>query len=131
MFIFYVTPIPNQPPLYLGLYVNGFVYFLMSNTVKRKSKEQFSSKIGMDLNGPVIHFLGIKFRTTHNADRYVNTKLTQEVLVDTIRKQAGLKNKAVSKLLIPYQSDCPLTLCPSIHPLHKHNKNSKILPFKH
>ena len=110
--IFYGHLIPNQPPLYLGLYVDDFVYFSSSDEVEKKFEQLFSAKIEMDLNGPVTHFLGIKFTTTHHADGHVTTKLSQEAFVDTLRTQAGLDDESVSEPTTPYHSGCPIDTIP-------------------
>ena len=53
--------IPNTPPLYLGLYVDDFIYFSKSPTVEQAFKTRFSKLISIDWNGDVDYFLGIAF----------------------------------------------------------------------
>ena len=110
--IFYGHLLPNQPPIYLGLYVDDFVYFSTSNAVEQEFEKLFSSKIEMTLNGPVTHFLGIKFSTIHHDDGNITTKLSQEAFVDTLQTQAGLDEEAVSEPLTPYRSGCPIDTIP-------------------
>jgi hypothetical protein len=48
-FIFYGHPIPGQPPLYLAVYVDNFVYFSPSN-------ETFESISLAQSNGILVFF---------------------------------------------------------------------------
>ena len=83
MFILWF-PIPDQPPLYLGLYVDDFVYFSESSKVEKKFEHDFSQTMDMELNGLVSHFLGIKHTTTHHDNGHIMVKMSQEAFVDTL-----------------------------------------------
>ena len=70
-------PIPGQPPQYLGLYVDDFICFSESNEVEKVFGEAFSLKIDIDLNGPMNHFLDLKFTT----DLHDNSHITTTILL--------------------------------------------------
>lgn len=110
--IFYGNLIPGKPPLFLGLYVDDFVYYSKSPEVEQKFKKDFSSKITMDLNGEVDYFLGIKFNTIRHDDGHVTIKLNQEAFIDSLVAQAELDGKGVTCPTSPYRSGYPIDKIP-------------------
>ena len=82
--LFFGILLPNKPPLYLGLYVDDFVHFSESDKVEKEFKSRFSSKLDMDLNGPVSYFLCLKFTSTYHDDDHLSVKLSQEAFIDTL-----------------------------------------------
>ena len=66
----------------------------------------------MDINGPVTHFLGLKFTTTYSEDNHISVKLSQEAFIDTLRQQAGLEGEAVTEPLTPYRSGLAIDTIP-------------------
>ena len=52
----------DHPPLYLGLYVDDFVYFSESDEVEQEFQRRLGAKVTTDFMGPVTHFLGHKFQ---------------------------------------------------------------------
>ena len=110
--LFYGTLLPNEPPLYLGLYVDDFVYFSESDNVEKEFEKRFSSKLDMDLNGPVSYFLGLKFTPTYHDDGNLSVKLSQEAFIDTLRQQANLDGDDVSEPLTPYRNGHPIDTIP-------------------
>ena len=70
--IFYGHTIPGQPPLYLGLYVDDFIYFSESPDVETKSENDFGGHLDTDFNGKIGYFLGINFHTQQDIDKAVH-----------------------------------------------------------
>ena len=66
--IFTGTIIPEEPPLYIGLYVDDFLYFSESTAVEKIFESKFGNLIKTSFNGPVTHFLGITFSTTTDSN---------------------------------------------------------------
>lgn len=64
--------------MYLGLYINDFVYFSSNPTTEKAFEDQLSKIIKVDLMGQVSHFLGIKFQWTHHHDGHLDVHLNQE-----------------------------------------------------
>ena len=110
--LFYGTPIQGEPPLFFGLYVDNFVYFSESDAVERQFEKDFSATMDMELNGPVSHFLGIKYTTTHHPDGHVSVKMSQEAFVEALRQQADLEGDGVTKPLTPYRSRYAINTTP-------------------
>ena len=63
--------LPGQPPIFIGLYVDDFIYFSESSRVEKFFETQFGNQIKTSFNGPLSHFLGISF--SHSSDK--NKKL--------------------------------------------------------
>ena len=57
---FHGTPIPGYPPLFLGLYVDDFVYFSTNDKVKKSFETKFGNLTQIYFMGQVTFFLGIK-----------------------------------------------------------------------
>jgi hypothetical protein len=110
--LFYGTLIPGQPPLYLGLYVNDFIYYSTSDKVEQKFEKDFQSKLDMDLNGRVLHFLGINFKTKQHEDGHVSILLSQEAFIDTLATLSGLDGDGISEPKTPYRSGYPVDKIP-------------------
>ena len=56
--VFMATPIPGKPPIYLGLYVDDFVYYSTSDEVEKWFEQGLQSKVKVDFSGTVSWFLG-------------------------------------------------------------------------
>ena len=124
--IFYGTLIENQPPIYLGLYVDDFCYFSANPTVEKAFEKLFSSKLDMTLSDPIQYFLGIKFTNTiHNNDD-VSVKLSQEAFTETLVAAAKLDGDAVNIPHTPYRSGYPIDKIPTednLTPELQHSQN--------
>lgn len=106
--IFYGSLIEGQPPLYLGLYVDDFIYFSSSRDVEKKFEKDFSSKMDMDLNGPVTYFLGIKFTTQTDENGDVSIQLSQEAFIESLVQSTGLDGDGVTEPKTPYRIGYPV-----------------------
>jgi hypothetical protein len=106
--MFYGSLIEGEPPLYLGLYVDDFIYFSSSRKTEQKFEKLFSSKIDMDLNGEVSYFLGIKFQNHRDANGVVTIKMNQESFTDTLIQLAKLDGDMVTCPPSPYRSGYPV-----------------------
>ena len=103
--------IKGRPPLYLGLYVDDFVYFSEDSEVEEKFKTDFGAKIDTDFNGKIGYFLGINFQTTKHDDGNVSILMTQEAFIDNLAAIAGL-NGPTSNPDTPYRSGYPVDKIP-------------------
>ena len=50
--------IPDEAPIYIGIYVDDFTYFSTSNATKRTFEERLGKEIEVEFMGPVTWFLG-------------------------------------------------------------------------
>jgi len=66
--IFVGTIIPDQPPIYLSLYVDDFIYFSESPAVTDLFETRFSAKINVTFEERIGYFLGINHRIIEHND---------------------------------------------------------------
>ena len=85
--------IPGRPPLFLGLYVDDFIYFSTDDEVEKQFQTLLESKTNVDFMGPVSHFLGHKFQWDKyhkdNTD-HLRVHLSQSAYVDHLLDIANL-----------------------------------------
>ena len=103
--LFYGTLIDGQPPLYLGLYVDDFIYFSESTAVENKFEKDFGAKLDTDFNGKIGFFLGINFMHQTATNDNVFIMMTQEAFIDNLAQMANLSDPAVHEPKTPYKSD--------------------------
>ena len=60
--LFVGTLIPGHPPIYLGLYMDDFVYFSQSRESEQLFEQRFQEEVNVDFNGQIGYFLGINHR---------------------------------------------------------------------
>jgi deoxyuridine 5'-triphosphate nucleotidohydrolase len=129
--LFYGTIIKGQPPIYLGLYVDDFIYYSQSDEVEKQFEADFQSKLDMELSGQVSHFLGINFKTKKHQDGHVSILLSQEAFIETLTTLAGLDGDGVNEPRTPYRSGFPVDKIPEEqyeeHTQHKMNHLLRVL----
>ena len=105
--VFSGTIIKNKPPLYLGLYVDDFIFFSEDKQVEKEFQQRLSSMTNVDFMGQVTHFLGLKFQWKQSANR-LSAHISQEAFADTLIEQAGLTHLSVTAHKTPYRSGYPV-----------------------
>jgi len=101
----------GKPPLYLGLYVDDFVYFSTDPQVEKLFESKLSELTDVDFMGEVSHFLGIRFqwrKTTTN----IKVHLSQEAFADSLIQLAGLSQFSTTYSKTPYRSGYPVDSIP-------------------
>ena len=88
--------LPNGPPIYLGLYIDDFIYFSKSKKVEEKFETEFTQKIDIDWNGQIDYFFGIKFQCKCHRNNDVLILMNQEAFVDTLVKLAELQSDDIN-----------------------------------
>jgi len=101
------TIIPGEPPLYLGLYVDDFVYFSESDKVEQAFEKKFGELTTVDFMGTVSHFLGIRFQYRQTQDE-LKVHLSQQAFSENLLQQAGLDNDSTTSNATPYRSGYPV-----------------------
>ena len=118
--IFTGALIPGEPPLYLGMYVDDFVYFSKSPAVEKRFEELFGDATDVDFMGQVSHFLGIRFQWRHT-EKMTSAHLSQAAFTEALINQCGLDvDHAVTKET-PYRSGRPVDNVPHI-PMSPENR---------
>jgi hypothetical protein len=76
--IFYGTLIPGEPPVYIGLYVDDFVYFSESDAVEQAFESKLVNHgVSVDFMQTVNWFLGIQFWWSKTTSGGVRAHLSQ------------------------------------------------------
>ena len=97
--------------MYLGLYVDDFVYFSKDETVERAFEAKLGALTTVDFMGQVTFFLGIKFswRTTQQT---VSVHLSQRAFVESLLHQFDFPSESTSFKPTPYRSGHPVDSIP-------------------
>ena len=112
--IFIGTLIKGHPPIYLGLYVDDFIYFSESRQVEAKFEKEFGEKLDTDFNGEIQWFLGIKFTSERDKHRNVSILMSQSAFIDTLVQLTDLDKPYVTEPRTPYRNGYPVDSIPSI-----------------
>lgn len=110
--IFIGTLLPNEAPIYIGLYLDDMIYFSPSNNTLKAFETQFGNKITTTFNGDIDYFLGIKFNTKTNGPIDVNMHMTQIAFIDDLVQDQNLQSEAVTTPKTPYRSGYPVDNIP-------------------
>ena len=126
--IFTGTLIEGQPPLYLGLFVDDFIYFSANSEVERKFEQLFGAKFNVDFSPEVTHFLGIKFTNVTHPDGHIDIYLNQPKDIADLIKKAGLHHPQTLEVKTPYRSGHPVDTIPHVEmPNSEREKLNKTL----
>ncbi len=104
----------GHPPLYVGLYVDDFIYFSETDYVETLFEEKFGNEVTTTFEGDVSHFLGIAFQSIRHADGHVSTHLSQEASIDSLLDQANLSGPDVAPVPTPYRTGYPVDKIPQL-----------------
>jgi len=112
--MFHGEIVPGKPPLYLGLYVDDFIYFSTDPEVEREFETKLGKLTTVDFMGEVTHFLGIRFQWRQN-HHSTKVHLSQEAFADQLITQAGLNKLSAKANITPYRSGFPVDAIPNIY----------------
>jgi hypothetical protein len=105
--------LPNEPPIYLGLYVDDILYFSESRTVEQHFETTISKEIDIEFNGQVGYFLGINFECKRHKDNTVSILMNQEAFIDNLVAMADLDDANSAYPPTPYRSGFPVDKIPT------------------
>ena len=112
--IFTGTIIEGQPPLYLGLFVDDFIYFSESTIVEETFAKQFSNIYKVDFQDEITHFLGIKFTNVKHEDGNIDIYMNQPKDTQDLITKAGLDKPQTITAKTPYRSGLPVDSIPDV-----------------
>ena len=123
--IFYGFPIPGRPPLYLGLYVDDFVYFSQDPTVEKQFELNFSARVKVDFMGDVDYFLGVYYQWTRHTDGNVSVHLSQPGYAQALVEDMDLLD--FNPVKSPYRHGVPVDSLPEVDmPEHERESLRKV-----
>ena len=123
--LFIGTLAPNQPPVYLGMYVDDFLFFSQSPKMEQKFMDEFSAKLPCTFSTEVNYFLGLKFENKKTKNGQLSITLSQESYIDNLLSHLNLNNAAVNTPHSPYRSGYPIDTIP--HKLYDSNQQKKLI----
>jgi Reverse transcriptase (RNA-dependent DNA polymerase). len=114
--IFSGVLIPDKPPLYVGIYVDDFIYFSADPTVEHAFEQTLptKTKLQIEFNGPVHHFLGIAFSHSYSTDGHLTIHLSQEADINQLLEDNNLHGTTTITKPTPYRSGHPVDTIPHV-----------------
>ena len=115
-----LQPCPNLPciftgritkdsaPIYIGFYVDDFIYFSEDDETKRLFKKLLKSKLTVDFMGQTSHFLGMKYTWVQHNDGHVTLHLSQPAFIEQLLATINLLHPHVNTASTPYRSGLPV-----------------------
>jgi hypothetical protein len=113
--IFYCTSFPEGSRLYLGMYVDDFVYFSTCPQSELLFEMTLESHLKVDFMGRVTWFLGIYFEWTVTSDT-VAVHLSQEGYISELLRQNQMEH--CHEAATPYRSGLSSTAFPHQNQAH-------------
>jgi Reverse transcriptase (RNA-dependent DNA polymerase). len=108
--------LPDKPPLYVGIYVDDFIYFSSDPEVEQTFETILPTKTNLQIefNGPIHHFLGITFTHAYTDDGHLTIHLSQESDINQLLEENNLQASTTISKPTPYRSGHPADTIPHI-----------------
>jgi hypothetical protein len=106
--LFMGSLIDDEPPIYVGIYVDDIIYFSASDAVEWKVESLLSTIGSVDFIGKVSLFLGIEFNWIHNPDGHLSVHLTQQSFAENLVESLGFDSLGFSSYTTPYRLSAPI-----------------------
>jgi hypothetical protein len=100
--VYFGTLKEGLPPIYIGLYVDDFKYFSLSDEVEQLFEAQLGSKCRVDFMGEVSWFLGCKYEWEHLPDGRLTVSITQTAKSEELIIAHGMAD--CNPVASPYRS---------------------------
>ena len=108
------TIIKGQPPLYVGLYVDDFIFFSKSPMVEEKFQTEFAKQVTKVTFSPQVdYFLGIKFDCSRQSQDQVTIKLSQAAFAENLLIQHNMHTDDINSVQSPFRSGYPIDSIPN------------------
>ena len=106
--------IPDEPPLYLGLYVDDFIFFSTSSKVEQYFQTEFAKQVTkVSFSPQVDYFLGIKFDCHRHSRNSVTIQLSQAAFSENLLIQNSMNGEMINPVQSPYRSGYPIDKIPT------------------
>ncbi|MGH3053512.1 MAG: hypothetical protein ACRDL7_00865 [Gaiellaceae bacterium] len=112
--LWYGVLIPGQPPIYVALWVDDFIYFSASVVVERHFELALSSKVKVDFMGDSEFFLGTQFDWTRDNKGNVTCSLSQPGYIHMMVEKMNLQDANTSPRSTPYRSGLTIDSLPPV-----------------
>ena len=98
---------PDLPPLYLGLYVDDFIYFSPSDETEKLFEQRLQQHTTVDFMGKVTHFIGHQI-TWEQHDNTTVAHLSQTAYIESILNNLDIDIDSINHIKTPYRSGLPV-----------------------
>lgn len=100
--VFYGSLQDDLPPIYIGIYVDDFKYFSLSDDTELLFEQQLGSKCRVDFMGEVSWFLGSKYEWETLPDGRLTVSITQTAKSEDLIESHGMED--CNPVASPYRS---------------------------
>jgi hypothetical protein len=108
--VFYGSLKEGLPPIYIGIYVDNFKYYSLSDESDKLFEMQLGSKCRVDFMGEVSWFLGYKYEWETLADGRLTVSITQTAKAEDLIKTHGMDE--CNPVASPYRSGAVIDRLP-------------------
>ena len=123
--VFTGTILPNEPPIYVGLYVDDFAFFSCSDAVEAHFRTLLNSEYTVSYDDSLEWFLGMKFDWTETDDT-LKCHVHQEAFILDIVDRHNMTDCNKSPRATPFRSGFPVdNIQPSTFPTDKQTTLTK------
>lgn len=103
------SPIPGHPPIYVGLYVDNFIYYSKPDKVEEWFEQNLKSHVKVNFMGEVDWFLGKRYKWEQK-DGKVYCHVSQEAFVEALVEKHGMSECKLART--PYRLGCVVDCIP-------------------
>ena len=117
--VFKCTPIPGEPPIFLGCYVDDFIFYSRSDRVEEWFEEMLTSKLRVDFMGAVSWFLGSSYEWHFLPNGKLTCHISQQAYTESLVEKFDMVDSNPARS--PYRSGLPIDRIPrdDVHPDNK------------
>ena len=102
------APETIRTPVYVGLYVDDFVFFSESGAEEDRFQQLLSDRLKVDFMGEADFFLGPTFEWNRKSDGGISVMIHQQAFTEHLGTRFGLATANRTVLMTPYRSGYPI-----------------------
>ena len=103
---------PGDPPITIGIYVDDFVYFSLSDAVEERFEKLLSKDLKVTFMGVATWFLGTHLTWLSQADGHISVHLSQEAFAQNLVERHRQHTINHNPQATPYRSGLPIDSIP-------------------
>ena len=104
-------PFPDEDPVYVGVYVDDFIYFSASTKSETWFEESLGKLLTVDFMGAVTYFLGCRYQWFKTANDGIGVHISQPGFVERLLEKFNMHECNAVKT--PYRSGLPIDRLPT------------------
>ena len=100
------TPLDGEPAIYVGVYVDDFIYFSALSDVEAWFQKTLGTILTVDFMGPVAYFLGYRYQWTRQPSGGLSVHISQPGFTEQLLQKHQMDTCVPSTT--PYRSGLPI-----------------------